>query len=307
MHRSKVTCRGSWSLVLAAPLLFLACSSNDEDGGTPGQSFAGCTGALICEDFEAQTTGAVPSGMWTANQNGGTVTVDGTRAFSGSKSLLATTPASTENYKSAMAGFQDPARLPLASNSLYGRMMFFLDSAPTTDVHWTFVDGSGQVADPAGSYTAIYRYGGQHPVMDGATFRGTQFMANYETPDHYSTPDKGPSTDCYQQAVGEITPVGKWSCAEWHFDGPSNSMQFWLDGREVTGLAMNGTGDGCLDQPNDYTWVAPAFTRIDVGWESYQPDDARSLWIDDVAIGDQRIGCPSAQSTQSNVSPAPGY
>jgi hypothetical protein len=29
-----------------------------------------------------------------------------------------------------------------------------------------------------------------------------------------------------------------------------------------------------------------------VGWESYQADAARTIWLDDVAIGRTRIGCP---------------
>jgi polysaccharide lyase-like protein len=289
----------SRGLVLVASLFALACSS-DDGGDTPApQRFAGCTGALICDDFEAQTAASAPSGSWTTNQNGGTVTVDTTRAFSGTQSVLASTPAAMA-YKSAMARFDSPL-LPLASNSIYGRMMFYLESAPATSVHWTFIDGSGQVEDAAGSYTAVYRYGGQLPVMGG-----TQFMANYETPDHYSTPGKGPSTDCYQQATGQLTPVGKWACAEWHFDGPTNSMQFWLDGREIQGLFMDGTGDGCGDQPNDYTWIAPVFTRIQVGWESYQADEARSLWIDDVALSEERIGCPAPAST-TTVNPGSYY
>jgi hypothetical protein len=281
----------------------LACSSSDVEPSTPsqrsnvdqpstpsGQSPDACASALICDDFEAQTTGAPPAAGWTANQNGGTLSVDSTRAFSGTKALLASAPAAP-GYRSVMAYFSDATKLPVASNVIYGRMMFFLDSAPTTSMHWTIVDGSGQVPAPEGSYTAIYRYGGQLPVNGG-----TQLMANYETPDHYSTAGKGPSTDCYQQAPGELAPIAQWACAEWQFDGANNAMRFWLDGREVTALAIDGTGEGCLDQPAGYTWTAPPFTRIGVGWESYQADDARSLWIDDVAISEQRVGCPSAAS-----------
>jgi hypothetical protein len=272
----------------------LACSSNDDDNGSPPAAPSSNCTALICDDFELDSTGSPPGGFWSATQNGGTVSVDATRAFSGNHSLLART-AEGMGYKSAMAGFTDPNRLPVAGNVLYGRMMFYLESAPTKSMHWTFVDGSGQVADPSGGYTAIYRYGGQLPVTDGASFRGTQFMANYETPDHYGTPGKGPSTDCYRQAEQELAPVGVWACAEWLFDGPNNAMRFWLNGEQIDELAINGTGDGCVDQPAGYTWLAPSFTRVDVGWESYQPDDARSVWIDDVAIGEERIGCPAGR------------
>jgi hypothetical protein len=29
------------------------------------------------------------------------------------------------------------------------------------------------------------------------------------------------------------------------------------------------------------------------GWESYQTDGARALWLDDVVISSARVGCPS--------------
>jgi hypothetical protein len=36
---------------------------------------------------------------------------------------------------------------------------------------------------------------------------------------------------------------------------------------------------------------APAFSRIDSRWETYQADAARTIWMDDVAIGEMRIDC----------------
>jgi hypothetical protein len=123
-------------------------------------------------------------------------------------------------------------------------------------------------------------------------FLGSQLMANYETPDQYGNPPKGPSTDCYKHASKTIVPVGAWTCAEWRFDGKNNEMRFWLNGAEVSSLAVAGKGDGCVSQPADYTWIAPTWSRIDLGWESYQLDEARTMWIDDVVISKQPIGCP---------------
>ncbi len=55
---------------------------------------------------------------------------------------------------------------------------------------------------------------------------------------------------------------------------------------------MTGTGQGCVNQTGPFLWSAPSFDRIDLGWESCQTDDARNLWIDDVAISTTKIGCP---------------
>ena len=69
-------------------------------------------------------------------------------------------------------------------------------------------------------------------------------------------------------------------------------MRFWLDASPLTDLTMSGTGQGCVHQPATFTWLAPQFKRIDLGWESYQADAARTMWIDDVALGVERLGCP---------------
>jgi len=226
-----------------------------------------------------------------SNAQNSTITVETTRAFSGTHAVkvsVAEAPAD-KTYRSAMLAFQG-SKLPVSGNALFGRMMFWLESSPTKDVHWTFIDGYGMV--PGKNYHAFYRYGGQHPVTNGGTFAGNQLMANYETPDTYQTPPVGISSDCYLHANQKVVPVGKWACAEWSFDGTKNQMRFWLDGNELTDLAMNGTGQGCGAQSQDFVWTAPSFERIDVGWESYQADDARTMWIDDVAIGTERLGCP---------------
>jgi len=75
------------------------------------------------------------------------------------------------------------------------------------------------------------------------------------------------------------------------FDTTHNTMRFWQSGTELTDLAMTGTGQGCVHQPATFEWLAPTVEEIDVGWESYQADGARNMWIDDVGIGTQRLGC----------------
>ncbi len=255
-------------------------------GGAPDP----CANSFFCDDFESYPAGSPPAGKWTNNQNGGSVAVDTAHAHSGTKAVKTSADAST-GYRSVMIKLTDASLLPPAGNVLYGRMMFFLESAPTGTVHWTFIDGMGKV--PGQSYDAIYRYGGQLPITDsGGAFVGSQLMANYDTPDSYGSPPVGPSSDCWLHADKEVVPVGKWSCAEWEFDGPNNSMHFWLDGKALADLTMSGTGQGCVHQDASFEWLAPTFSRIDLGWESYQADDARTMWIDDVALGTERLHCP---------------
>jgi len=264
----------------------VASSSSSGGGGSPVDP---CANTIFCDDFEAYAAGSPPAGKWGNNQNTGSVSVDTGRAHSGKNAVKVTADAAS-GYRSAMISLSDKSVLPVAGNVLYGRMMFYLESAPTGTVHWTFIDGSGPV--PGQNYHSIYRYGGQVPITQNNTFVGSQLMANYETPDSYQSPPVGPGSDCWLHSNMKVVPVGAWTCVEWEFDGPNNSMHFWLGGTEYTDIAMTGMGQGCVNQPATFPWLAPSFEQIDLGWESYQMDGARVIWIDDVALGTKRLGCP---------------
>jgi len=258
--------------------------------GTAGGGGNPCTTALLCDDFESYTAGQPPGGNWTRTMSSGaTIAIDTAQFRSGSKSVKFTTPAGTSGSRTAYIRTAAAAVFPAAQTGFYGRMMFRLESAPTASVHWTFVQGSGLITGQ--TYHALYRYGGQIPVMQGSTFVGSQLMANYETPDSYN--NNGPGSDCWKHANKTVVPVGTWSCAEWQFDSPTNTMRFWLDGAAIDTLTVMTTGSGCVNQPATYQWTAPNFDRLDLGWESYQADSARTMWIDDVAISRTRIGCPA--------------
>ncbi|WP_437646609.1 hypothetical protein [Sorangium sp. So ce362] len=266
-------------------------------GGDGGGDSACADGALLCDDFESYEAQGAPGGKWEVYtaMEGSAVSVDTAMAYSGTKSIKVTTPESSgdNNYKSAMIQFKDATALPVEGNVIHGRMMYFLDAAPDTDVHWTIADGAGVVPGKEFEgmpYTAVYRYGGQHPI-DG----GSQLMANYDTPGQWSSPPTAPATDCWHHAEGKVLPVGQWTCVEFSFDGPNNEMRFWLNGAEIAELKMSGTGQGCANGVESFEWTAPEFTSIGFGWESYQADEPRTMWIDDVVIGTEPIGCPPAQ------------
>ncbi len=246
----------------------------------------GCEGAIVCDDFENDTVGAAPGAPWQVALTAGTVTVDSTRAASGTKAIKVVAPIAT-GYRSAMLRLAG-AGLPTPTNVVYGRMMFWLDSAPSASVHWTFIDGSGLV--PGANYHSVYRYGGQLPIPTGDGGTGSQLMASYDTVDSYT--GVGPSSDCWRHSHARAVPVGEWTCAEWEFDGPNNTLRFWLNGNPAPDLTVASTGDGCISQPATYVWAAPSIHQVDVGWESYQADAARTIWLDDIAIGSVRIGCP---------------
>lgn len=237
-----------------------------------------CATALFCEDFEAQALGSPPSGAWEASTNdNGTVVVSDEKAQSGTHAAKFTTDGAS-SYQRAYITLQDAPVFPLATNEYYGRMLVWLVSPPDDGVHWTMIQSGGPVAGE--TFTSVYRYGGQHHDANG----GSRLMANYDT-------GGGTSSDCWQHSATAM-PTGKWACVEWHFDGTQDHMEFWLDGAELSDLGVNGEGEGCIADGTGGKWFAPTFENIQLGFESYQNDPARELWIDDVVIDDARVGCP---------------
>ena len=88
----------------------------------------------------------------------------------------------------------------------------------------------------------------------------------------------------------------RWAPAAWirasEGDGPQNEMRFWLDGEELPDMYVKDEGQGCGGHALDDRWLAPTFAPMFLGWESYQQDEAREAWIDDVVLDDEPIGCP---------------
>ncbi len=240
---------------------------SDGSTGTDG----GCR-ALFCDDFEAHHAGQAPGAPWTVRtwQNDSQVTIDGAHAHSGTNALKVAVTAGSG--KRAAVENKSPSIFPLSGNAMYGRMWIWLTQAPPDGVHWTNIQGEGPVAGQ--SFRAMYRYGGMNQQ---------RFLANYET--------TNVSTDCWKESA-TVIPQSRWACFEWHFDGPTNQMNFWMDGTALADLTVMSTGAGCIGQATNGVWQAPTFDALLIGWEHYQSSSVPiSMWIDDVAVAAARVSC----------------
>ena len=238
----------------------------------PPAKVQGCgnSSATFCDDFDS-ATGTTPQAPWKTQTNGGTVAISTTRAFSGDKSVALTTTVGSG--KTALITLANPT-LPLPGNHMFGRMMMWLDEAPANSTHWNNIEASGAVEGQG--FNANYRYGGQHSAG---------LMANYDT--------SGKKSDCWRHSKTKI-PAKRWACVEWEFDGPKNTMHFWLDGEALEDITVVETGDGCIAHETDDTWIAPTFSTLRLGWQHYQSlSNEIHMWVDDVALDDQRVGCPA--------------
>lgn len=253
-------------------------------GGAGGGSV--CPATAICEDFEQETVGQPPAtGAFKVgkdeNHPPGTVVVDSTEHYSGAKSIKVSTPS---GGKSAMIRLGGAPFFPAPGNAFYGRMMYRMEAVPDVNNHSSFIEAGGLVPGMV-AYHAVYRYGTQKPVANGS-----RLLASYETDDSYK--GIGPKTDCGKGAANDVLSSAKWTCVEWFFDGANRKLRLWLDGVAIDSVSVDGSGTSCVSQPADYSWIAPTFDHVDLGWASYQTDGARTAWVDDVVISQTRVQCP---------------
>jgi hypothetical protein len=242
---------------------------------------------FFSDDFEARETGVVPGAPWKEEsyKSGAVIQVDAGRAFSGKQALHIHDPRGARSRRGYMA-IHLAAPLPAFTSGMYGRAMIWLDAAPeplpgAPPVHWTLLQGEGRSADDR--YNSIYRLG-----VEGTD--GLGLMANFET-----TPPV--TTDCKQRSALKL-PVRRWACVEWHLEAASQELEFWIDGRNIA--HVKGRGDpsaSCKGDDLGGEWRAPPkFDSFYIGFERYADSaNDQDLWIDDMAMSKQRVGCPAAK------------
>jgi hypothetical protein len=247
-----------------------------------------CGGAWFCDGFEDDAVGQLPGAPWSEEMygSGASIAISQERAFSGKNALHVFAPKNAP--RRGYVAIHDAPVFPNAARRMYGRVMVWLDAAPipmegAPPVHWTLLQGEGRAADDR--YNSIYRLGGER--QDGVGLK-----ANFET-----TPPV--RTNCRQHSKWTL-PVAKWTCVEWHFDGGRNEMQYWLDGNELSDMHVVERGDAPDSHCEHLSdlhgqWLAPpAFQSVYMGWERYDPSaNDQNVWLDEVVISQQRVGCPT--------------
>jgi hypothetical protein len=207
----------------------------------------------------------------------GTLQVDTTRAFAGKQSVHFTATANTANLLQIWK--QGAPLFPIKNNTIYGRVMMWLSRQPTGGVHFNTVQANGML--PGSTQIAKYAYGAMNEkLMAGYTIRPTEADL--------------PTVDCGKQTGSTGYPVGKWICAEWKFDGANDEMHYWFDGVAQTAVDVVKTDPSCVTAPPGNLWKAPAFNKVMLGWYSQAYAMPVELWMDDVVIGTEKVGCPPA-------------
>jgi hypothetical protein len=250
-------------------------SSAPADASNAPAGNASCTTLHYCEGFESYTLGTMPGAPWTRSTGGGAaMKVDGTRPFSGTKSLHVTAPAG--EYSHAYITQKMGAAVPVSGPTLYGRVMFYFNDQapydlPKGSVHsWIFNVSGSSAAGPVS--------------MNLGGWGVPKVMLNY----HWTGKE-----DALQGAPWK---AGAWHCLQWQYDGSGtpakNEARVWVDG--VLALTINGTTGGASHVAG---WnMAPPWTSIDLGFTHYQTlTNQVEVWLDDFALDSAMVACPSVK------------
>lgn len=248
-------------------------STNTSDGGANPSDAGGYdagppANARIFDDFESYAVGSKPTSPWNAvTSNQGSLAIDSTHVRSGSKAIKFTIPAMAGD-SSALIETTSSKLFPVPDQKLYGRMMIYSPKIPGSR-HWTMIRGTGPII--GGADTVKYGFG----INNGSYWQSEYFKPN-------GFLDYG-----YQDfSMLTAPPENKWACVEWFMDGVNRILRLWVDGVSIDSASVT--------QERNPKWFGPTFNYVNIGIDSYNPGISikNELWVDDVAFGHQRIGCP---------------
>jgi hypothetical protein len=237
--------------------------------GSGGSATDSCAGKqyVLCESFESTAEGAIPDG-WSKS---GTIGVASDQAARGQHSL---------KVGNAESGERRIRRSATAFGSNHWGRLFYRVALPVptvnpsknggnTVIHSTLV---GLNADrPSGGGTAEYR------VLD--TIMNTSKKHNYIY--NVQTSNAG---EFGHETAYTYDYKDSWTCAEWHVDNAAKNYSLYIDGVEISGVAVAN------DQPRGE--IPASFLELRLGWYNYQAGDGGfTAWIDELAVNTARIGC----------------
>lgn len=246
----------------------------------PGDFFgvSRCAGGdfLLCDGFEST---AIDTERWKIEKWGDSNVVEVTEEFAarGAKSVHfhAVSGASAAYIKTT-------AIFPVADNTYYGRMFLRVKSYATQVdyAHWTVIEAAGKLQPSDTQETAI-RVGGQY--SSGKNYWGVGT-------DHGPTGD-WTNNDNDPTGAPVPPPTNTWTCLEWLHSGADDTTKLFIDGIEHPSLA---TDKRVIHYGGDQTadYLMPEFSSVAVGWWQYQAaPESFDVWVDEVALDDERIGC----------------
>jgi hypothetical protein len=196
--------------------------------------------------------------------------VDTTKFYRGSKSMhFVATSAANGDFITESKTFTGTTKA--TNNNFWGRYFFFNNMTTAPMSHSVFGDMSG--TDATATAMDFHFVGGSRGKLQAQIqFAADQYTDNMKTP----------------AAADPPFPLAAdgWQCWEWHIQ-PDDSFDFYINTAEV--MEMKIVAGKAMMSGNTFTPL-PVVTTLKLGWQ-YFGGNPNSGWIDEVALGPNRIGC----------------
>jgi len=239
-------------------------------GGSAGSAACITQGSELCDDFES---GALDAAKWKQSTSANTsIKVETGRAHSGQYAVHLKFVAGSQNTVTITEGVTFPA----SPNKFYSRMWAYfspdIPKATNMDFHTGFMMGGGN-NDKGTTTLGMGMIGSDQQYLGYSIFFGDP---KYEF---------GPWSNT------RIVP-NQWLCIELFEDGSdptTEKRQVWLNDVELKDIASDSAKAGGTQNPNH---LPPKFDKVTFGVTEYHPIPTLSdMWIDDVRVSAQKIGC----------------
>lgn len=220
--------------------------------------------AQLCEDFE---TGTLDKSLWEVGGNEAIIET--------ARSMRGTHSAHFHTDNNGLSFIKEKKTFPAVNNTFWGRMFFYVDALPVTPdyAHFTIIEAAGT--------------GDSSYVREGGQYRKFGVGSDGGPTGDWTNIDADPTKD----SAKEI-PEKAWMCVEWLYKGDTNETRFFWDGVEHPSLYTFPKVAHGANTNVDYN--LPNFNSVWVGWWMYQNNpspDHFDVWIDEIAIDKDRIGC----------------
>lgn len=232
--------------------------------------------AIIFEDFESTKIGEIPKGF----TKKGACAVVGDVAHSGMQALK------LDAAVKGMRGLEKTgAEIAALGGQHWGRLFYKVQLPAAVppegkSAHATMVAGAAQ--SPLDQDPIEVRLMG----MSIGPKDGFKYLYNVQ-------PRKG-RKEFGTHSRAKQTFTDAWTLAEWYVDHATQTYRFFINGQELTDVGVQkGAGNFAGAE------IPAVFERMTFGWNNYQPvtGDGFVVWIDDLAVGKDRIGDQTQEST----------
>jgi hypothetical protein len=197
-----------------------------------------------------------------------TFVLDTTKFYRGSKSMKFT--ATNSAYIVETKTFSGTTKA--TNNAFWGRYFFFNNMTVAPQSHSVFGDMHGTDSSNAQADDFHFVGGSRGKLQAQIQFAADVYTDNMKTP----------------AAADPPFPLATdgWQCWEWQIQA-DDSFDFYINGTEV--MEMKIVAGKAAMSGSSFTPL-PIISQLQLGWQ-YFGGSMNSGWIDEVAVGPNRIGC----------------